>query len=138
MSISYTPHTLPTMSGAATASASSSSVRLQILKHALPLLPVHSFSRQSLLRSLPSLDPSHPDYRNDIPESIIDTLFGPGNTGASQALVEAWHLEGLHSLHGTNVRERLKSRLRFSSQVGEHLVEVGRLVSSVSLDALIL
>ncbi|KAK1926254.1 hypothetical protein DB88DRAFT_544500 [Papiliotrema laurentii] len=105
-------------------------LRTSILKHALPLVPQHSFTRHTLLLALPSLDPAHPDYQPDVSESVIDTLFGNGNTAPARALVDAWVGEGLHAVQGANTRERLKNRLRYSSLVGEHLVEAYAVLAS--------
>ena len=101
-----------------------STLRTTILRHALPLVPTHSFTRQALVNALPSLPPSHPDHRDALPESVIDTLFDAGSSAPAQALVSAWEEEGLTSLQGQHVRDRLRHRLSYSSQVGEHLVEV--------------
>ena len=100
-----------------------SSLRSTILQHAIPLIPTHSFTRQALLRSLPSLKQDHPDYRPALEESVVDTIFGSGQAPA-QSLTAAWEEDGLASMQGKDARQRLKSRLSHSAVVGEHLVEV--------------
>lgn len=105
------------------------SLRSTILRHSLPLLPIHSFTRQTLSLALNSLPPSHPDYRPDpTPEGMIDTLFGEGIKAPGQTLVEAWEAEGRKSMEEKDVKDgvgsTLRGRLRYSAEVGEHLVEV--------------
>lgn len=100
------------------------SLRNTILKHSLPLIPRHSFTRQTLSLSLPSLPSDHPDHKPEINDTIIDTLFGQG-IAAPKALVGAWQENGLENMEGEAVEDRLKSRLRYSAEVGAHLVEVG-------------
>lgn len=100
-----------------------SSLRSTILHHAIPLIPTHSFTRRTLLQSLPSLKPDHPDYRSVLEDSVVDTIFGNGQA-PGKALTAAWEEEGLKAMQGENTRERLKSRLGHSAVVGEHLVEV--------------
>ena len=124
------------------------SLRSFILQQALPLLPRHSFTRQTLSLALASLRPeltdssgstgqvassSHNDdsrthYRV---ENVIDTLFGTGSIAPAKALVEAWHDVGLENMveagPSSKLSDRLSRRLRYSSTVGEHLVEVSAL-----------
>ena len=69
---------------------------------------------------------------------MVDTIFGPGST-ASRALVEAWDEAGLYhmvdggaapaSVVSKKGKEKaleglLERRLEYSSNVGEHIVEV--------------
>jgi len=105
------------------------SLRSKILHHALPLLPAHSFTRQTLSLALSSLPTSHPDHRPDpTAEGVIDTLFGEGITAPGQALVEAWDEQGRARMEAVDakggVRGMLRDRLGYSAGVGEHLVEV--------------
>ena len=116
-------------------------LRSSILTHALPHLPITSFTRQALLTSLSRLPTDHPDYRAEgISDSVLDTLFGDGR-GAEGALVGAWADEGVREIRGdlkgegeagtsswkgtrARIGERLGRRLEYSARVGEHLVEV--------------
>ena len=103
------------------------SLRPTILRHSLPLLPHHSFTRHTLALALSSLPPSHPAHRaQPVPHHAIDTLFGTGNVDPGQALVRAWDAEGRKHMVGEEggVIEALGERLRWSAEVGEHLVEV--------------
>ena len=120
------------------------SLRVSVLQQALPLLPQHSFTRQTLSLALSSLRPdlTHPSeslgrdaqfpqaevvthYRV---ENVIDTLFGTGSIAPGKALVEAWQEAGLKDMEeagpSSKLSDRLGRRLRYSSTVGEHLVEV--------------
>jgi hypothetical protein len=57
---------------------------------------------------------------------VLDTLFGTGPVGCGKALVEAWEEEGSRRMGlEEDIEERLRERLRYSAEVGEHLVEVG-------------
>ncbi|WWD22323.1 hypothetical protein CI109_106814 [Kwoniella shandongensis] len=100
------------------------SLRPQLLSSALTHLPVHSFTRPSLVRALRDVKPDISD-----PEAVIDTLFGPGSVGPTKALVERWEEEGRGVMQSGEGREGdglevvLRKRLEYSSQVGEHLVE---------------
>jgi hypothetical protein len=117
------------------------SLRSTILKHSIPLLPTHSFTRHTLSISLSSLPASHPDHRSaPVDPGVIDTVFGEGTTTPCRALVTAWEEAGLTSMSddagsgiegtGTSkerVKIRLRQRLRYSARLGEHLVEVSEL-----------
>lgn len=105
------------------------SLRTKILQHSLHLLPVHSFSRRTLSLALSSLPSSHPDFQpSPTPESVIDTLFGEGISAPGDALVYAWEEAGRGRMEegdpSTGVKGLLEERLRYSAEVGEHLVEV--------------
>ena len=58
-------------------------------------------------------------------DNVLDTLFGSG-TAPARALVRAWEDEGISKItqRPGDMRDRLRSRLEYSAQVGEHLVEV--------------
>lgn len=106
------------------------SLRTKILSHSLPLLPTHSFTRQTLSLALSRLPSGHPDHQAEpISETVLDTIFGDGNA-ASKALVQRWEEEGVNTMlaesssTGRIMEARLKSRLTYSAEVGEHLVEV--------------
>ncbi|KAK4683651.1 hypothetical protein P7C73_g6584, partial [Tremellales sp. Uapishka_1] len=121
------------------------SLRSAILSSAIPLLPNHSFTRQTLVDSLASLpassssssfsSSSSSSSSTANPESIVDVLFGTGNSSPSKALFEAWAEAGRKDM--TNVVEQgvggmLERRLEWSSRVGEHLVEAYALSSAPS------
>ncbi|RXK37659.1 hypothetical protein M231_05071 [Tremella mesenterica] len=111
------------------------SFRQTILNHSLPLIPKHSFTRSTLSYSLSSLPTSHPSYRPPLEDSVIDTIFGPGHI-ACKALVDAWEEEGLKRLSivesgsEEKLEDILKRRLKYSYEVGEHLVEAYALFST--------
>ena len=113
-------------------------LRSKILHHALPLIPAHSFTRPCLTYALSSLPTDHPDHRPPLEDSVVDTIFGPGST-ASRGLVDAWEEAGLHhmvdggtapaSVVSKKGKEKaleglLERQLKYSSNVGEHIVEV--------------
>ncbi|WVQ80444.1 hypothetical protein IAT38_002549 [Cryptococcus sp. DSM 104549] len=103
-------------------------LRSQILTSALPLLPIHSFTRPALLSSLRSLKPEVSD-----PDAVLDTIFGAGQVGCGRALVERWEEVGREEMAGEGagvvgkgvkgLEEVLSRRLEYSAVVGEHLVE---------------
>ena len=111
----------------------SMTLRTQILKHALPYLPEHSFTLQPLLKSLNELPTNHPDRNDKVTPEVLDVLFG-SEWNARRELVKAWEEEGLNDmveaevLKGSSeiesVGEILARRLEYSSRIGEHLVEV--------------
>lgn len=116
------------------------SLRAKILTHSLPLLPTHSFTRQTLSLALSRLSADHPDYISEVtPDSTLDTLFGDGSAGP-KALVRRWEEEGLEKMSAEPeasgsggskpLDRRLRARLSFSADVGEHLVEVRHLVQT--------
>jgi hypothetical protein len=110
----------------------SMSLRTNILKHAIPHLPEHSFTLQPLLISLNSLPANHPDRNDKVTPEVLDVLFG-SELNARQELVKAWEEEGLREMVGNDlpkgspeieaVGEILARRLEYSSRIGEHLVE---------------
>lgn len=120
-------------------------MRQSILRQALTLVSHHSFTRNTLLHSIPSAIPFEKH------ESLLDTLFGSGQ-GGERALVEEWEKKGLEEMRDTykgrvklaeapgkegidakmeRVRSGLASRLHYSSSTaGEHLVQAHALLSS--------
>lgn len=110
-----------------TTTSTTMSLRSTILHHALPLLPTHSFARQTLLTALSSTRNAPPSPHSQ--ENVIDTLFG-GTVAPARALVDAWAEEGLKVMKPSDgagpssLREVLGRRLEYSAGVGEHLVEV--------------
>lgn len=108
------------------------SLKTAILKHAIPNLGRTSFTRAALTTSLASLPPSHPDYKPQLEESVIDTLFGPGTAGPRE-LVNAFAEAGLEDMKkGSGVQGVLARRLEHSAATGEHLVEAYALMSTPS------
>nr|XP_019048452.1 hypothetical protein I302_02224 [Kwoniella bestiolae CBS 10118]OCF27382.1 hypothetical protein I302_02224 [Kwoniella bestiolae CBS 10118] len=97
-------------------------LRSQILTSSLPLLPTHSFTRPTLIQALRTIKPELPN-----PESVVDTLFGPGSVGASKALVERWEEEGLKAMSGPgegkkeNLGEVLRRRIEYSARAYANL-----------------
>ena len=103
------------------------SLRALILQHSLPLLPRHSFSRQTLSAALQSVqsgpenaetahsflesasptattrrDPIGLDRLDDIGrENVIDTLFGSGTIAPARALLDAWQDAGLSAMESS-------------------------------------
>lgn len=111
------------------------SLRAKILTHSLPLLPTHSFTRQTLALALSRLPSDHPDHRVEpIPDSVLDTLFGDGRA-APKALVQRWEEEGIEPMEAESgskpsiagLESRLRSRLTYSAGLGHYLPEVSRL-----------
>ncbi|WVO14890.1 hypothetical protein L204_102529 [Cryptococcus depauperatus] len=99
--------------------------RIQILADALMRVPSSSFTRTTLVSAVRSLRPEVSD-----PEGVVDTVFGSGQVGPVQDLVNAWEKVGKSMMAGVGegkdrkgYAEILSRRLSFSSQVGEHLVE---------------
>ncbi|KAI9635983.1 uncharacterized protein MKK02DRAFT_44682 [Dioszegia hungarica] len=114
------------------------SLRAKILTHSLPLLPTHSFTRQTLALALSRLPSDHPDHRVEpIPDSVLDTLFGDGRA-APKALVQRWEEEGIEPMEAESgskpsiagLESRLRSRLTYSAGLGHYLPEAYSILSA--------
>jgi hypothetical protein len=126
-------------------------LRSTILQNSLPHIPTHSFTLQPLKLALGSHLASLPPTTNSTfaqessgsegPDlnSAITHLFG-SSPAPEKALVDVWEKEGLRAMtgsgwidsdsreglgsRGSGLGEVLGRRLRYSSLVGEHLVQV--------------
>jgi hypothetical protein len=97
--------------------------RTQLLKLAVPLVQQHGFTRTALARSVLALPEPH---AAPLPESIVTTLFGEGDT-ARRTLISAWLEEGrthMCSVPVEDVKGALLARLEYNVPVLEHLPEV--------------
>lgn len=109
-----------------------SQLRTQLLKLAVPLVKQHGFTRTALARSVLALPEPH---AAPLPESIVTTLFGEGDT-ARRTLISAWLEEGrthMCSVPVEDVKGALLARLEYNVPVLEHLPEAFALVASPRL-----
>lgn len=110
-------------------------MRNALLKHAIPLVRKHGFTRQTLSLAALSLPTPHAE---PLPETAVSALFGPGDE-ARETLIQAWLEEGIHQMGkrarvdaeekvkgGVSVRDALRERLAWNEPVLAHLPEVLR------------
>ncbi|KAF8591057.1 hypothetical protein K439DRAFT_1627149 [Ramaria rubella] len=113
-------------------------MRSALLRHALPLVRTHGFTRQTLSLAALSLPTPHTE---PLSETAVSALFGPGEE-ARKTLIKAWLNEGINSMGrkdtgdkgekirgSVSVRDALKDRLAWNEPVLEHLPEAFALLS---------
>ena len=107
-------------------------MRNALLRHAIPLVRTHGFTRQALSFAALSL----PNHTEPLSEMAVSALFGPGDE-ARKTLIQAWLEEGINRMGWRNgdddggqakgsvpIREALKDRLKWNEPVLDQLPEV--------------
>lgn len=107
-------------------------MRNVLLRHAIPLVRIHGFTRQALSVAATSLPTPHPEPLSD---TAVSALFGSGDE-ARKTLIQAWLDEGISRMGrrendeaekikgSVSVKDALKDRLRWNEPVLHHLPEV--------------
>lgn len=103
-------------------SSASTNLRLQILRHALPLIKSHGFTRQALASAVLSL----PNHSEPLSDTAVSSLFGSGDSARS-TLISYWLEEARNDMSikkGASIGAILKHRLQRNEPVLSYLPEV--------------
>lgn len=108
-------------------------MRNVLLRHAIPLVRTHGFTRQALSIAALSLPTPHCE---PLSETAVSALFGPGDE-ARKTLIRAWLGEGIDRMGQCDgaeggektqsiipIQDALKNRLKWNEPVLNHLPEV--------------
>ncbi len=104
-------------------SSTSTNLRLQILRCALPLIHSHGFTRKALASAALSLPTRHSEPLSD---TAVSSLFGSGDS-ARMTLINYWLDEGrteMSSKKGSSINAILKHRLQWNEPALSYLPEV--------------
>ncbi|KLO09743.1 hypothetical protein SCHPADRAFT_833572 [Schizopora paradoxa] len=109
-------------------SSASTNLTAQILRHALPLVKSHGFTRQALASAVLSL----PGHSEPLSDTAVNSLFGSGDA-ARTTLIKYWLEEGLEEMggkKGSSINSILKHRLQWNEPVLPYLPEAFAVLST--------
>ncbi|KIJ52575.1 hypothetical protein M422DRAFT_776199 [Sphaerobolus stellatus SS14] len=102
-----------------------------LLKHAVPLVRTHGFTRTAL--SLANVSLHNSSQPEPLPDTAVTALFGKGDD-ARRTLIRAWMHEGLNHMgepgKKIDVRTALRNRLEWNEDALEYLPEAFAVLST--------